>query len=310
MKEPLNETTEPLPPSVTGSQATAQEEESDFIDFYQILGFPVDATPDLLSNRITDLYNEAQNNHDHRNPAKRMHYAAMSELLPFIRIVLMQPEKRASYDSYLTAFRGGSTGLPDFESIIKEIVGQVSLNSTNTTDVIALNDEPLEEVQTAVKSELKDNVNVVPSAGRQSAGISAEKTSNNGSAPTATSNKITATAVKPADVPAARPTPQVAKAADVPKSSVNTSATEPSSTGRTIVPPAPATASGPTQPHKPEAEIAPVSQPSGNRTIPIIAIGLVIAILLLLALIKSSPAFLLLGVVSLVGFAIYFRFKR
>lgn len=130
-------------------ESEAMDEESDFIDFYQVLGLSPQANDEQLNNRIIELYNEAQNNHDHRNPSKRLHYDALCELLPYARMILLQPDKRSRYDSYLAEYESGAQNLPEFENIVREIVGKGSAFSDEITDVIAINEEPARKPENA-----------------------------------------------------------------------------------------------------------------------------------------------------------------
>jgi hypothetical protein len=97
---------------------------SDFINFYDLLGAQTEATTTALRRRINELYSEAQNNRDHRNPNKRRQYEALCELLPYCRIVLLDPDKRARYDRYMEQAKSGQN-VPPFESMMDEIAGSV-----------------------------------------------------------------------------------------------------------------------------------------------------------------------------------------
>ena len=102
----------------------------DFMDFYQLLGADSEATTTALRRRINDLYTEAQSNRDHRNPTKRRRYEALCELLPYCRIVLLDPDKRARYDRYREQFEAG-TSVPSFEQMMDEIAGRIDDDSTD-----------------------------------------------------------------------------------------------------------------------------------------------------------------------------------
>ena len=106
----------------TAARGTAPE--SDFIDFYQLLEAPTDATTTALRRRINELYSEAQSNRDHRNPTKRRRYEALCEILPYCRLVLLDPDKRARYDRYMEKSQAGQS-VPDFEAMMDEIVGRI-----------------------------------------------------------------------------------------------------------------------------------------------------------------------------------------
>jgi len=102
----------------------------DFVDFYQVLEVDRESTTTHLRRRINELYSESMSNRDHRNPNKRRRYEALCELLPYCRIVLLDPDKRARYDRYLLDIEEGN-GVPDFETVMEQIAGSVGpeLNS-------------------------------------------------------------------------------------------------------------------------------------------------------------------------------------
>ncbi len=114
----------------TTTQANGNSSSSDFIDFYQLLGADQEATTTALRRRINDLYTEAQSNRDHRNPTKRRRYEALCELLPYCRIVLLDPDKRVRYDRYCEQFQAGTT-VPVFENMMDEIAGRIDDDLTN-----------------------------------------------------------------------------------------------------------------------------------------------------------------------------------
>ncbi len=116
----------------TTIQANGSGAASDFIDFYQLLGADQEATTTALRRRINDLYTEAQSNRDHRNPAKRRRYEALCELLPYCRIVLLDPDKRVRYDRYREQFQGGAS-VPAFENMMDEIAGRIEDDMSNGT---------------------------------------------------------------------------------------------------------------------------------------------------------------------------------
>jgi hypothetical protein len=109
----------------------------DFIDFYDLLGAQTEATTTALRRRINELYSEAQNNRDHRNPNKRRQYEALCELLPYCRIVLLDPDKRARYDRYMEQAKSGH-GVPPFENMMDEIAGSIGEVSGDSHEKIGL----------------------------------------------------------------------------------------------------------------------------------------------------------------------------
>ena len=97
----------------------------DFVDFYQVLEVDRESTTTHLRRRINELYSESMSNRDHRNPNKRRRYEALCELLPYCRIVLLDPDKRARYDRYVLDVEAGKSDLPSFDSVMEEVAGSV-----------------------------------------------------------------------------------------------------------------------------------------------------------------------------------------
>lgn len=80
-----------------------------FVDLYELLQIDMNADADTLRKRIQQLYVEAQQNLDHRNAEKRIHFQRVHEIyMPQARYLLLDPVRRAEYNRYLTAFRSGS----------------------------------------------------------------------------------------------------------------------------------------------------------------------------------------------------------
>jgi curved DNA-binding protein CbpA len=74
------------------------------VDFYRLLQISSDADERALQQRIHQYYLEAQQNLDHRNARKRLHFQQMYEIyLPQARRVLLDPQRRAEYDRFLQA---------------------------------------------------------------------------------------------------------------------------------------------------------------------------------------------------------------
>ena len=85
---------------------TSQDE---FVDLYEILELATDAEAETIRKRINELYLEAQQNLDHRNAKKRLHFQQMYEIfLPQARHLLLDSRRRAEYDRYLAAYRTGN----------------------------------------------------------------------------------------------------------------------------------------------------------------------------------------------------------
>jgi hypothetical protein len=134
----VSDSTNLSPNSSSGAHANgAGAPGDDFVDFYELLGSQTEATTTALRRRINELYSEAQNNRDHRNPSRRRHYEALCELLPYCRIVLLDPDKRARYDRYMEQAKAG-TSVPDFESMMDEIAGSIGEVSGEGEEKIGL----------------------------------------------------------------------------------------------------------------------------------------------------------------------------
>jgi hypothetical protein len=113
-----------------GSNGASNEPGKDFVDFYQLLGADFEATTTALRRRINDLYSEAQSNRDHRNVTKRRRYEALCDLLPYCRIVLLDPDKRSRYDRYREQVEAGMQ-VPPFETMMDEIAGRIDDDLSN-----------------------------------------------------------------------------------------------------------------------------------------------------------------------------------
>jgi len=82
--------------------------QDEFVDLYALLGVETDADDASIRKRASALYLEAQNNLDHRNPAKRLQWQQLYEVyLPQARHLLLDATRRAEYNRYLAAYRSG-----------------------------------------------------------------------------------------------------------------------------------------------------------------------------------------------------------
>lgn len=89
--------------------ANQQVNQEDFIDLYDALNLSQNADIEKVRKRINALYLESQQNLDHRNAKKRLHYQQLYEIiLPQARHLLLDEGRRAEYDRYLTAFKTGT----------------------------------------------------------------------------------------------------------------------------------------------------------------------------------------------------------
>jgi hypothetical protein len=89
--------------------ADSQVNQDEFIDLYEALDLPQNADIEKIRKRINALYLESQQNLDHRNARKRLHYQQLYEIiLPQARHLLLDGGRRGEYDRYLTAFKTGT----------------------------------------------------------------------------------------------------------------------------------------------------------------------------------------------------------
>ncbi len=93
------------------------------IDFYTLLQELPGTDVETLRTKIQALYNEAQANRDHRNLNKRREYQTLLEWLPRARAALLDPEKRARYNAYLSSVQSGTAEI-DFEAFMADLLGQ------------------------------------------------------------------------------------------------------------------------------------------------------------------------------------------
>ncbi|PQV65407.1 hypothetical protein B1R32_101148 [Abditibacterium utsteinense] len=93
------------------------------IDFYTLLQESPDTDVETLRTKIQTLYNEAQANRDHRNLNKRREYQTLLDWLPRARAALLEPEKRARYNAYLSSVKSGTPEI-GFEEFMADLLGQ------------------------------------------------------------------------------------------------------------------------------------------------------------------------------------------
>jgi hypothetical protein len=85
------------------AQARSETATQNFIDLYELLHLSPETDSDTLRKHINKVYLEAQQNLDHRNAHKRLHFQQLFEIyLPQARHLLLDPARRAEYDRYLT----------------------------------------------------------------------------------------------------------------------------------------------------------------------------------------------------------------
>lgn len=105
-----------LPPDIASAVRS-----DGFIDYYELLGVPGNASQELINMRINDLYSRAQSNREHRHIAKRREAEMLLELMPHCMDVLMDAENRIAYDHYAIAARAGAAP-SDFETFMNDVI--------------------------------------------------------------------------------------------------------------------------------------------------------------------------------------------
>jgi hypothetical protein len=89
-----------------------------FVDLYELLQIDMNADSDTLRKRIQQMYVEAQQNLDHRNAEKRIHFQQVHEIyMPQARYLLLDPARRMEYNRYLMAYRSGNDIAPIRENM-------------------------------------------------------------------------------------------------------------------------------------------------------------------------------------------------
>lgn len=112
---------------------------NEFLDYYELLDQPADATTATIRGRINDLYAEAQANRDHRNAQKRREYLLWLDLLPGARSLLTDESKRARYNEYRQKLQAGET-VPPYADFLREVEGKPA-RSQEEAQVLGLRDD-------------------------------------------------------------------------------------------------------------------------------------------------------------------------
>ena len=95
-----------------------------WIDYYALLGVPLEADEDSIRRRIGKVYAEAASNSDHRNLARREYYQALVErVLPQCRRVMLDSQWRASYDEQHRLHREKSGAAQPYVEFIASMRG-------------------------------------------------------------------------------------------------------------------------------------------------------------------------------------------
>ena len=112
---------------------------NEFLDYYNLLDQPADATTASIRGRINDLYAEAQANRDHRNAQKRREYLLWLDLLPGARSVLTDETKRAKYNDYREKLQMGQN-VPPYTEFLREAEGKPA-RSQEEAQVLGMREE-------------------------------------------------------------------------------------------------------------------------------------------------------------------------
>ena len=95
-----------------------------WIDYYALLGVPLEADEDSIRRRIGKVYADAASNSDHRNLARREYYQALVErVLPQCRRVMLDSQWRASYDEQHRLHREKSGAAQNYVEFIASMRG-------------------------------------------------------------------------------------------------------------------------------------------------------------------------------------------
>jgi hypothetical protein len=113
----------------------------EFLDYYELLDQPENATTAELRGRINDLYSEAQSNRDHRNPQKRREFQLWLDLLPTARSVMTDEAKRAKYDTYRKSLASGAI-VPPYAEFLRELEGRPAPSQEQATVLGLREDAP------------------------------------------------------------------------------------------------------------------------------------------------------------------------
>jgi hypothetical protein len=87
-------------------------QEDGFVNFYTAFGLTPAAPAEEIQETLNAKFQEAQNNRDHRVPARRREYQLLLETLPQARTILLDAARRKRYDAYCQAREMGSPHMP------------------------------------------------------------------------------------------------------------------------------------------------------------------------------------------------------
>ena len=100
----------------------SSELNSQWLDFYALLGVEPDTDKDELRRKIGATYAEASANCDHRDLNRRHYFQTMVErVLPQCRRVLLDPDLRAAYDEQSQLHRNGDPNALDYVTFMASL---------------------------------------------------------------------------------------------------------------------------------------------------------------------------------------------
>ena len=93
-------------------------------DFYAILNVPDDADEQTLKRRMAACYALARTNWDHPDVQRRAQFRHfVNQILPDCHLILLDEQRRAEYDWYLSYQRAGDP-TPDYTAFVAEMRAQ------------------------------------------------------------------------------------------------------------------------------------------------------------------------------------------
>ena len=128
---------------------------SQWLDFYALLGVEPDADKDTLRRKIGETYAQASANCDHRDLTRRHYFQTLVErVLPQARRVLLDPTLRAAYDAQNALHRAGDENALDYVSFMAGSQGGATPAAarqavSNSSDFAALPERVRDEINLA-----------------------------------------------------------------------------------------------------------------------------------------------------------------
>lgn len=136
------------------AQARSETATQNFIDLYELLHLSPETDSDTLRRHINKVYLEAQQNLDHRNAHKRLHFQQLFEIyLPQARHLLLDPARRAEYDRYLQAYRSGGSVAPAPADAPQPRAPRVAHDTSTQTSTVSAPEQQIDAEKLAAERE-------------------------------------------------------------------------------------------------------------------------------------------------------------